>query len=257
MKLKWIKKKKYIGILFTLFLGTILFWNVCDKYLKQEEPYHHQNPYFYKADETVVEYEGYFYLHTYRPFYQNVDLNITELGVFENGALYTLELGQLEVKDPLDELGWGRRYIGYFYVTEDGIYMTASGGDGFTKELNQEMMQLLQEDEDEFLERCVIACCEEGTEDRVDDQGYHIWVEVDGDRRIFRIRNNYYYGSKDYLLMMWEKGKGITYYVHGNGMMNMHVEFGVDLPEKQKVDYGFPYKLFHYEEITGEKEEGE
>lgn len=257
MKLNWIKKKKYIFIILTIFLGTILLWKVCDNHSEQEEIYHHQNPYFYKVDGKVVEYEGYFYLHTYRSFYQNVDLNITELGVFENGTLYTLELGQLDVSDPLDELGWGRRYIGYFYVTDDRIYMTASGEDGFTKKRNREMIQLLQEDEKEFLERCVIVCCEEGTEDRADDQGYHIWVEVDEDRRIFRDRNDYYYGSKDYLLMIWEKGRGITYYVHGNGMKNMHVEFGVDLPEKQRVDYGFPYKLFHYKEITGDKGEEE
>ena len=34
--------------------------------------------------------------------------------------------------------------------------------------------------------------------------------------------------------MVWEKGKGIVYYMHGNGQKNMHVEFGTDLKKQQK-----------------------
>ncbi len=63
----------------------------------------------------------------------------------------------------------------------------------------------------------------------MDDAGYHAFVEADGEKRIFRYYNDYFYGSKDYLLMVWEKGKGIVYYMHGNGQKNMHVEFGTDL----------------------------
>ena len=91
----------------------------------------------------------------------------------------------------------------------------------------------------------MIVCCEKGTEDITDDNGYHAYVEVDGDKRIFRYYNDYFYGSKEYMLMVWEKGQGITYYIHGNGAKNMHVEFGSHIKEKQKVDYGYPYKMFY------------
>ena len=48
-----------------------------------------------------------------------------------------------------------------------------------------------------------------------------------------------------YLLIVWEKEKGIVYYMRGNGAMNMHVEFGVDLKREQLTDYGNPYRMFH------------
>ena len=41
----------------------------------------------------------------------------------------------------------------------------------------------------------------------MDDAGYHAFVEADGEKRIFRYYNDYFYGSKDYLLMVWGKGK--------------------------------------------------
>ena len=47
------------------------------------------------------------------------------------------------------------------------------------------------------------------------------------------------------MLIVWEKGNGIVYYMHGNGAKNMHVEFGTDLELQQQTDYGYPYKLFH------------
>ena len=43
--------------------------------------------------------------------------------------------------------------------------------------------------------------------------------------------------------MVWEKGKGLVYYIHGNGNKNMHVEFGENIREKQEESYGNPFDM--------------
>ncbi|MDE7206549.1 MAG: hypothetical protein K2N90_05240 [Lachnospiraceae bacterium] len=207
--------------------------------------YECQNTYFYTATEKRVEYEGYFYTYSYRDIWQNINLHITNLQTFENGALYTLELEQLESADPLDKIALGRRYLGYFYVTDNAIYYTSATMEGYTDGENKRILRQIQTDEAAFLEECDIVCCENGTVDVTDENGYHAFVETDGDRRIFRFYNDYFYGSKDYKLIVWEKGKGIVYYIHGNGAKNMHIEFGADIDKEQQTDYGYPYKLFH------------
>ena len=63
--------------------------------------------------------------------------------------------------------------------------------------------------------------------------------------RLVRLAHKNFKLHQIHLLMVWEKGKGIVYYMHGNGQKNMHVEFGTDLKKQQKEDYGYPYKLFH------------
>ena len=209
------------------------------------QEYESQNPYFYTTTEQKVEYEGYFYTHSYRDIWQNIDLYITNLQTFENGALYTLELEQLESTDPLDKIALGRRYLGYFYVTDNAIYYTSATMEGYSDAENRRILRQIQTDEAAFLEECDIVCCENGTVDVTDENGYHAFVETDGDRRIFRFYNDYFYGSKDYKLIVWEKGKGIVYYIHGNGAKNMHIEFGADIDKEQQTDYGYPYKLFH------------
>ena len=205
------------------------------------------NAFFYAEGETAHTYEGYFYLHSYTELWQDVDLYITELEHFSGGILYALELEQPESSDPLDEL-YGHKYIGYFYVTDEIIFYykdRITNEDGFTDENNKRIIEWIEKDEADFLEHGTIVCCEEGTEDITDENGYHAYVEVDGDRRIFRDYNDYFYGSKGYMLMVWEKGKGLTYYMQGNGSKNMHVEFGHNIKEEQKADYGYPYKRFH------------
>ncbi|OLA57539.1 MAG: hypothetical protein BHW46_00660 [Roseburia intestinalis] len=172
-------------------------------------------------------------------------MHIKELKSFQNGSLYALELDQLNVTDPFDQFALGREYLGYYYVTSEDIYYMPSDTGGYTEEKNEIIISGLESDEDLFLKEWTIVCCENGTADVVDDAGYHAFVEADGEKRIFRYYNDYFYGSKDYLLMVWEKGKGIVYYMHGNGQKNMHVEFGTDLKKQQKEDYGYPYQLFH------------
>lgn len=219
---------------------------------KQDQENEIQNSFFYYTNETKVTYEGYIWPLSYsREIWTDVCLNITEMERFDDGILYTLELDQIDVEDPWDGITWGRRYLGYFYVTDDAIYRWASTMDGFTEERNQEILQWLREGEEELFEPRYIVCCENGTEDIVDELGYHSFVEVDGDRRIYRYYNNYYYGTKAYQLMVWEKGKGLVYYIFGEGSMRMHIEFGLDLVKERQTEYGYRYDMFHQNEQVG------
>ena len=152
--------------------------------------------------------------------YFGIRYGIKELKSFQNGSLYALELDQLNVTDPFDQFALGREYLGYYYVTSEDIYYMPSDTGGYTEEKNEIIISGLESDEDLFLKEWTIVCCENGTADVVDDAGYHAFVEADGEKRIFRYYNDYFYGSKDYLLMVWEKGKGIVYYMHGNGQKN-------------------------------------
>lgn len=205
-----------------------------------------QNPFFYEPDESNVTYEGYIYPVSYSgEIWTDVSLHITEIERFDDGILYALELDQIDVEDPWDGITWGRRYLGYFFVTEDTIYRRAAGMDGFTAESDQEMIRMLKEDEEAFLDACSVVCCENGTEDITDELGYHAFVEADGDRRIFRYYHDYYYGTKAYQLMVWEKGKGLVYYIYGEGNMRMHIEFGENLERERQTEYGWHYDMFH------------
>lgn len=140
------------------------------------------NPYFYETGTSKVEYEGYFVPLSCNEIEQDINLNITELATTKEGQLFALELDQLEpTNDPLDEISMGRRYLGYFYVTDKVIYHRAvQSFDGFTDKLNEEIIKLLQNDEKAFFETCEIVCCEEGTADIADENGYHSYVEVSG-----------------------------------------------------------------------------
>lgn len=116
---------------------------------KLEKAYSHSNVYFYDAEETVHTYEGYFYLHTYTDIWQNVDLYITNLESFSNGALYALELEEPESSDPFDKL-LSRKYVGYFYVTDEVIYYLAANEHGYTDENNSAIISQIKSDEEKF-----------------------------------------------------------------------------------------------------------
>ena len=218
-----------------------------------------RNPYFYQNQEKVVEYEGYFYLHTYVGIWQNINLNIKKLGTFEHGTLYTLKLDQLDRSDPDERLGWQQRCMGYFYVTEDIIYMYRDRE--FSRKQNRKIKWTLQRDDEEFLKKAWTVCCEEEIDEKEGNQ-YHTFVNTKGNWIIYRYIPEdsargmpEFTGSKSYWLIVWEKGNGIVYWETGRGGMDMHVEFGVDLKEKQKIDYGYPFKRIHYDEIVeGEAE---
>lgn len=239
-----VKNNRPISLICLSLFIVVLLVGSNNTYYKSSK-FNHRNPFFYEMEEKKIEYEGYFYPYSYREIWQNIDLSIMELYSLKNGNLYALQLEQLEVSNPLDEIKLGRRYLGYFYVTDQIIYYMPSSVEGYTNEKNREIIDCLQTNEKKFCDDCYIVCCESGTRDIMDENGYHSFVEVDGERRIFRYYNDYFYGSKEYLLIVWEKEKGIVYYMRGNGAMNMHVEFGVDLKREQLTDYGNPYRMFH------------
>ena len=101
---------------------------------------------------------------------------------------------------------------------------------GFTDEENAIVINRFLQNKEEYLEEeFFIVCAENGTEDIIYGVDWHRYVEVDGDKRIFRYYSDYVGGTRYYSRIVWEKGKGIVYYVSGEGSMLMHVEFGLEL----------------------------
>ncbi len=193
------------------------------------------NSYFFQGNITEVTYHGFFNPLNFRSFRQDVTLHIELLKEYEEGVLYTLMLEQLDLSDVPDVSEWdyitmGRRYLGYYYVTEDAIYMVPVQDieNGYTDECNQRIIEELEEDRAGFCEKYALVCCENGTEDNIDEQGYHCYVERDGDYRIYQYYNDDMSGTKFYQKIVWEKDKGIVYYNCGEGALKMHVEIWLD-----------------------------
>ena len=135
---------KHNMFLFTALVVVLMIYINRQNNNATKQEYESQNPYFYTTTEQKVEYEGYFYTHSYRDIWQNIDLYITNLQTFENGALYTLELEQLESTDPLDKIALGRRYLGYFYVTDNAIYYTSATMEGYSDAENRRILRQIQ-----------------------------------------------------------------------------------------------------------------
>ncbi|MDE7062695.1 MAG: hypothetical protein K2O73_05565 [Lachnospiraceae bacterium] len=213
------KYKKCMLLVCILFIGAVIGITGC--YGSNNE----ENAYFFPQEQTSVEYESYIYPLSSREIWQPLNLNIKKLKEFENGILYALELDQLEeTDDPWDQISMGRQYLGYFYVTEIAVYRKAvETSDGFTQEQTDKMIELIEKDEEAFCADCTIVCCENGTEDIVDEDGYHAYVEASGEQITYHMYNDYAYGTKPYEKIVWEKGKGIVYYVYGAGNMLMNV----------------------------------
>ena len=204
------------------FIVTILFLVIVCIIYKS----HENMSFFFKDGTGTIEYDGYIYSLDCNEIRQTVNLNIEKIQTFENGILYVLELEQIDVENEWDEIRMGRRYLGYFYVTEDEIYRVpvASYG-GYTEEQTKEVVKGIKDDVRSFMEQATVVCSEEGTTEQVDKNGYHTRVAVDGDKRIFQLFNEYTGGTKDYETIVWQRGKGIVYYKRGAGNMLMHVEF--------------------------------
>lgn len=211
--------KKHLLLICILFIGAVIGMIGC--YGSNNE----ENAYFFPPEQTSVEYESYIYPLSSREIWQPLNLNIRKLKEFENGILYALELDQLEeTDDPWDQISMGRQYLGYFYVTETVVYRKVTEtSKGFTQEQTGKMIELIEKDEEAFCADCTIVCCENGTEDMVDEDGYHAYVEASGEQITYRMYNDDLYGTKPYEKIVWEKGKGIVYYVCGAGNMLMNV----------------------------------
>lgn len=232
------------SIVVSLFL--ILLVILCSENDKEESRHEPQNTWFYMPTQKEVEYEGYFYPYSYRDIWQDISLHIKEHEILSKWQLICFRTGSAECDRSVRSIRVGGENIWDITMLRLRIFIICRQTPvGIRRRKMRSIFPGLESEEDLFLKEWTIVCCENGTADVVDDAGYHAFVEADGEKRIFRYYNDYFYGSKDYLLMVWEKGKGIVYYMHGNGQKNMHVEFGTDLKKQQKEDYGYPYKLFH------------
>ena len=78
------------------------------------------NPFFFNVDR--VEYHGRFHPLSYNFVYQDTNIFINVIEEMEDGTLYTLEIEQLQVEDPYDEITMGMNNMGYFFVTEDTFF---------------------------------------------------------------------------------------------------------------------------------------
>lgn len=218
---------KEIAFLILMVILTVCFcgWKTND-----------ENSYFFSKEILKKEYKGFFVPPSYNEVRQTINLNISEIAVWKEGTLYSLELDNLEpTDDPLDYIIRLNRHLGYFYITKDTIYRVGRKSShvedpiAFEAHETIKLMHLVQrieqKDQTLFVERNIV-CNEIGTSNLADENGWHEYVEVDGDKRIFHLYNDYTGGTKEYEQIVWEKGKGITYYLNGAGNMFMHIELG-------------------------------
>ena len=209
---------------------------IAEGYIYQEEKY--INPYFFRPGQTEVVYQCYHYSLNFRDIEQNIKLHIIKIRELDEGILYILELDELDEPDHHDHMGTLRRCMGYFYVTEQEIWrLCRPGWDGYTTEITEDVIRRMEETGLESFDERVIVCNEAGTVHTADENGWYEYVEADGDKRVFRMYNNYSGGTKEYQKIVWEKGKGITYYINGAGGMKRHVELWQDIPEEWLMIY--------------------
>lgn len=183
------------------------------------------NNYFFPLDQTQVKYNGIIYPLSSEELRQEITLDIMKVADGETGILYKLELQQPPVEDSFEMISMGRRYLGYYYVTEKNIYLRfVDSMDGYTVEKDKKIIEELQMDEKAFIDSCYIVCSEEDTDRTPDENGYYSYVEKKENGCIFHRYNSYMGGSKDYYTIEWENGKGIVYYLHGAGNRLMEIE---------------------------------
>ena len=180
------------------------------------------NPFFFNVDR--VEYHGRFHPLTTNTVLQDTNIFINEIEKMEDGTLYTLEIEQLQVEDPYDEITMGSNYMGYYFVTEDTIYRRYVTEEGYTEQNTKEAIAEVRERGEKFSDYWRIVCCENGTEDIIYEDEWHAYIAVDGDKRISRIYSDYTSGTRWYETIIWEKGKGIVYLLNGTGSERMQVE---------------------------------
>lgn len=183
------------------------------------------NKYFFDKDEMQIKYDGVIYPLSSREIKQDIILDITMIQELEQGTLFKLELEQPPVEDELDEMRMGSRYLGYYYVTEDAIYLRPLGDmEGYTDEKDHRIVEEILENEEKFKQECYIVCSEEETSDKPDENGWYSYVEAVGDRRIFYLYSSRNGGTTEYCKIVWQKGAGMVYYLHGAGSRLMEVE---------------------------------
>lgn len=217
-------KNKFVFSIMILCIGIVMLAFML-YFFQINEKDNENNAYFFPENETQVKYDGVIYPLSSREIKQDITLSITEIQKLENGTLFKLELEQPPVEEPLDQIRMGARYLGYFYVTKDTIYLKPLGDmEGYSEEKDNKIVEAIRANEKLFLEDCYIVCSENETNDEPDENGWYSYVEAVGERRFFYLYNSYTSGTKEYCEIVWQKGAGIVYYLHGSGNRLMEVE---------------------------------
>ena len=169
------------------------------------------NSFFFKNDISLVEYDG--TVSFDKTTETTVNLNINELNHFIDGKLYELKL------EPIEGIPEDRLNLGYFYVQKDKIYKI----DATQENLNQlKASELLPEES-------VIVCQEQEMKDSLgqEETGWHHYIEINGDKRIYHSYNNQvstgYYES-----FTWEKGSGFINYSSGYGAGRDSIDISIE-----------------------------
>ncbi len=220
--------KRALAVVFLILFGammTLIFKGFQNKALDERQ----ENDFFFENNRTQVICDVQINNLEGEEKVYELNLNIEKLEEFENGTLYRIELEQPEVEDPIDKIGMGRSYLGYYYVTEDKIYLRPlyeyNQTGGYTEETDQAVIEVIQKDEQSFLEEeCLLVNCNEEIDRIEDENGWYSYVEVIGDPHIYYLYNSYTSGTKEYRKIIWQKGKGMVYYLHGAGARKMEVE---------------------------------
>lgn len=221
------KSRKFVAIVLFLLFGVMLTLLCIYNAKKSNEKT--GNPFFFEDNTTQVTYDALVNNLDGEEKAHELKVNIEKLKELENGTLYRMELEQPLVDDPIDKICLGRTYLGYYYVTEDEIYLRplyeSNDTGGYTEETDQMVIDGIQKDEKDFLEEeCYLVDCNEGTERIEDEQGWISYVKVIGNTHIYYFYNTYTGGTKDYRKIIWQEGRGMVYYLHGTGSRKMEVE---------------------------------
>jgi hypothetical protein len=178
------------------------------------------NPFFFANNISHVSYGGYTLTDTYHDIY-NAILYITEIEIFKNGRLYELKFDLREDDSHLLDY---RDFLGYFYVQENNIYK-------ITPYDFQKLLESGSLDENAIIDNSEIVCQITEFKDplREDEKGWHHYIEVDGDT----ITSHGYSTLTEtgyYERFVWERHKGLTFYLSGYGAEREHMELTQIMP---------------------------
>lgn len=137
--------------------------------------------------------------------YEEVELCVTEVYHIEKDVVYELSIKARQAVE--DRYGADRLKLGYFFVTEDKIYL-----------IREEILQDEFLTEEQLVSIGIPVCQKEEKRDALkpEEPGWHERIEADADRRS-------YYGYNTlietgyYEQFVWEKGIGLTKYKSGYG----------------------------------------